>query len=78
MALAVAGTQFLAQLPFGNKPWSYLLATITCALLIFAALRQAGAFFVSRIPMQAMLAIVFLLLVEAQVEMVLGKAWTLA
>jgi putative nucleotidyltransferase with HDIG domain len=78
MALAVAGTQFLAQLPFGNKPWSYLLATITCALLIFAAVRQAGAFFVSRIPMQAMLAIVFLLLVEAQVEMVLGKAWTLA
>jgi putative nucleotidyltransferase with HDIG domain len=28
--------------------------------------------------MQAMLAIIFLLLVEAQVEMVLGKAWTLA
>ncbi|HYS28749.1 MAG TPA: HD-GYP domain-containing protein [Candidatus Limnocylindria bacterium] len=78
MALAVAGTQLLAELPFGTKPYSYVLASVTCALLIFAAVRQAGAFFVSRIPLQAMLAIVFLLLVEAQVEMVLGKAWTLA
>ena len=78
LAMALAGTELLAELPFGSKPYSYLMATVTCALLIFACVRQAGAFFTSRIPMQAVLAFVFLLLVEAQVEMILGKVWTLA
>jgi hypothetical protein len=78
LALALADTKILAQLPFGTKPYSYVMATVTCALLIFAAVRQAGAFFVSRIPMQATLAVTFILLVEAQFQMILGRVWTLA
>ncbi len=78
LALALAGTQLLAMLPFGSRPYSSVMATVTCALLVFACVRQAGAFFTSRIPMQAVLALVFLLLVEAQLEMILGPVWTLA
>jgi putative nucleotidyltransferase with HDIG domain len=78
LALALADTELLAALPFGTKPYSYVMATVTCALLIFAAVRQAGAFVVSRIPMQAILAVTFVLLVEAQLQMILGKVWTLA
>ena len=78
LALALADTQLLARLPFGTKPYSYVMAVTTCALLIFAAVRQAGAYFTSRLPLQAVLAIAFLLLVEAQAQMVLGHVWTLA
>ena len=78
LALALADTKLLAQLPFGTKPYSYVMATVTCALLVFAAVRQAGAFFVSRIPMQAILVLTFILLIEAQLQMILGKVWTLA
>jgi len=78
VALALAATQLLAQLPFGTKPYSYLMAAATCALLIFAAVRQAGAFFTSRVPLQGVLALAFLLLVEAQLEMIFGHVWTLA
>jgi putative nucleotidyltransferase with HDIG domain len=78
LVLALAGTEYLARLPFGQRPYSYVMAAITCALLLFACVRQAAAFFTSRIPMQAVLAVVFLLLVEAQVEMILGVPWTMA
>jgi len=78
LALALADTELLARLPFGTKPYSYVMAVTTCALLIFAAVRQAGAYFTSRLPLQAVLTIAFLFLVEAQAQMVLGRVWTLA
>src|SRR5207245_1969512 len=39
MALALAGTQLLSELPFGQKPYSYVLASITCALPTSVAAR---------------------------------------
>jgi len=78
MVLALASTEFLAHLPFGTKPYSYVMATVTCALLIVAFVRQAGAYLVSRITLQGVLALTFLLLLEAQLQMVLGQVWTLA
>jgi putative nucleotidyltransferase with HDIG domain len=78
MLLALANTELLAQLPLGTRPYTYALATATCALLVFACVRQSGAYFKTRIPIQAVLALTFLLLVEAQLQMVFGHIWTLA
>lgn len=76
--IALAQTELLAALPFGTQPYSLILAAVTCALLTFAAVRQGGAYLQNRLPMQALLGLVFLLLIEAQLEMVLGQTWTMA
>src|SRR5207302_2179996 len=47
-------------------------------LLLFAAGRQARAYLTSRLPLQGVMVVVFLLLAEAQVVMVLGTVWKLS
>jgi len=76
--LALLSGELLALLPFGTKPYSYMMAGATIALLLFAAGRQARAYLTSRLPLQGVLVIVFLLLAEAQVVMVLGTVWKLS
>src|SRR5207244_9343534 len=76
--LALLSGEVLALLPFGTKPYSYGMAGITIVLLLFAAGRQARAYLTSRLPLQGVLVVVFLLLAEAQVVMVLGTVWKLS
>src|SRR2546422_11216877 len=76
--LALVSGELLALLPFGTKPYSYGLAATTIVLLLFAAGRQARAYLTSRLPLQGVLIVVFLLLAEAQVLMVLGTVWKLS
>ena len=76
--LAIISGELLALLPFGTKPYSYGLAATTIVLLLFAAGRQARAYLTSRLPLQGVMVVVFLLLAEAQVVMVLGTVWKLS
>ena len=77
-AIAVINGELLAQLPFGTRPYSYALALITIVLLLFSAGRQAGSYVAVRLPLQAVLVGVFLLLAEAQAIMVLGTVWKIS
>jgi hypothetical protein len=77
-ALAVAGTELIAQLPFGVKPYSTVMGLTTIALLMFSAWRQAGSYLVARLPLQGILVTSFILLAEAQVIMMLGTVWRLS
>jgi len=76
--LALLSGEVLALLPFGTKPYSYGMAGTTIVLLLFAAGRQARAYLTSRLPLQGILVVVFLLLAEAQMVMVLGTVWKLS
>jgi hypothetical protein len=76
--LAVASTELIANLPFGVRPYSTAMATTTIALLLFSAWRQARSYLVARLPLQGVLVLSFMLLVEAQVIMILGQVWRLS
>lgn len=77
-AIALINGPLIAQLPFGTRPYSLMLAGTTIALLLFAATRQASSYVVARLPLQGVLVGVFLILAEAQVIMVLGTVWRLS
>ena len=77
-AIALINGPLIAQLPFGTRPYSLVLAGTTIVLLLFAAARQASSYVVARLPLQGVLVGVFLLLAEAQVIMVLGTVWKLS
>lgn len=76
--VALVGTELLAALPFGTRPYSLAMAGTTIALLLFAAIQQARAYLLSRRGSHAALTIVFLLLIQAQLDMVLGTVWKLS
>lgn len=76
--LAIASTQLIANLPFGVRPWSTAMAGATIGLLLFSAWRQARSYLVARLPLQGVLVLSFMLLVEAQVIMTLGQVWHLS
>ena len=76
--LAVASTELLANLPFGTRPYSTAMGATTIALLLFSAWRQARSYLVARLPLQGMLVLSFLLLVEAQMVMMLSEVWRLS
>jgi HD-GYP domain-containing protein (c-di-GMP phosphodiesterase class II) len=77
-ALAIAGTELIAELPFGVRPYSTAMGLTTIALLAFSAQRQAGSYLVARLPLQGILVMAFILLAEAQVIMMLGQVWRLS
>lgn len=77
-AIALLNGPLIAQLPFGTRPYSLVLAGTTIVLLLFAAARQASSYVVARLPLQGVLVGVFLLLAEAQAIMVLGTVWKLS
>lgn len=56
--------------------WVAATATITVALLVFAAVRQTGDFARSRLPSHAALSIAYVFLAEAQIAMVLGPVFS--
>jgi HD-GYP domain-containing protein (c-di-GMP phosphodiesterase class II) len=76
--LAVAGTQLIAGLPFGARPYSTMMGVTTIALLLFSAWRQASSYLVARLPLQGVLVLSFILLAEAQVIMMLGHVWRIS
>jgi HD domain-containing protein len=77
-ALALLSGDLLALLPFGTRPYSLVMAAVTFGLLLFAAARQGAAYLASRLPLQGVLVLCFLLLAEAQVIMVLGTVFKLS
>src|SRR4029077_10221489 len=77
-ALAIVSTELIASLPFGVRPWSTAMAATTIGLLLFPAWRQAQSYLVARLPLQGVLVLSFLTLVEAQVIMMLGQVWHLS
>jgi HD-GYP domain-containing protein (c-di-GMP phosphodiesterase class II) len=76
--LAVAGTELIAELPLGVRPYSTAMGLTTIALLLFSAWRQAGSYLVAHLPLQGVLVLSFILLAEAQVIMMLGQVWRLS
>jgi HD-GYP domain-containing protein (c-di-GMP phosphodiesterase class II) len=76
--LALFNGELLAELPFGTRPYSFAMAATTIGLLLFSAARQARAFLTSRLPLQGVLVLSFLLLAEAQVFMVVGTVWKIS
>jgi hypothetical protein len=76
-ALAVS-TEVIAELPLGVRPYSTAMGLSTIALLLFSAWRQASSYLVARLPLQGVLVLSFLLLVEAQIVMMLGQVWRLS
>jgi HD-GYP domain-containing protein (c-di-GMP phosphodiesterase class II) len=75
--LAVS-TELIAELPFGVRPYSTAMAATTIALLLFSAWRQSRSYLVARLPLQGVLVLSFMLLVEAQVVMMIGQVWRLS
>jgi len=75
--LAVS-TELIAELPFGVRPYSTAMAATTIALLLFSAWRQSRSYLVARLPLQGVLVLSFMLLVEAQVVMMMGQVWRLS
>jgi hypothetical protein len=75
--LAVS-TELIANLPFGVRPYSTAMAATTIALLLFSAWRQSRSYLVARLPLQGVLVLSLMLLVEAQVVMMMGQVWRLS
>jgi putative nucleotidyltransferase with HDIG domain len=76
--IALLSGEWIAALPFGAAPYSYLMAAFTIALLVFCSVQQARSYLAARIPFQGILILAFLLLVEAQLAQVLGVTWRLS
>ncbi|HXN01446.1 MAG TPA: HD-GYP domain-containing protein [Candidatus Dormibacteraeota bacterium] len=76
--LAIASTELIANLPFGVRPYSTVMGSATILLLLFCAWRQANSYLVARLPLQGVLVLSFMLLVEAQLIMMLGQVWRLS
>ena len=77
-ALAGWRTELIAGLPLAQPPWSYAVAAVSVALLLFTAWHQMQAYRRSRFPVQLALAIAFGLLAEGQVMMVATTFWSLS
>jgi len=77
-ALTFLDTDMINELPFDVRPYSTMLGATTIVLLLFAAARQARSYFTSRLPLQGMLVLAFLLLAEAQAIMLAGMTWKLS
>jgi adenylate cyclase len=58
--------------------WVAVAATVTVALLLFAAVRQTDELVRSKLPSHAALALAFLFLAEAQIAMAFGPVFSLA
>jgi HD domain len=76
--LAVASTELIANLPFGVRPYSTVMGSVTILLLLFSAWRQGVAYVSARLPLQGILVLCFILLAEAQVIMMMGTVWRLS
>jgi len=76
--LAFGDQALISGLPLASPPWANIFAEGSVLLLAFAAWRQARMYLISRLPLQAALALAFIFLAEAQVAMVVTSVWTLA
>jgi HD-GYP domain-containing protein (c-di-GMP phosphodiesterase class II) len=76
--LALLSGEWIAQLPFGSRPYSYAMAATTIVLLLFSAWQQARSYRAAHLPLQAVLLVAFVLLAEAQVIMALGTVWKIS
>ncbi len=76
--IAFLSGEWIAALPFGTAPYSYAMAAVTIALLLFCIVQQSRSYAVSHLPLQAVLIVAFGLLVEAQLAMALGTVWKLS
>jgi HD-GYP domain-containing protein (c-di-GMP phosphodiesterase class II) len=54
------------------------MAGVTIALLLFASLRQAQAYLVTRLPMQGILVLAFFMLAQASMQMAVSTVWKLS
>jgi hypothetical protein len=74
--VAIYSTDFIAELPLSQPPYSTALAIISISLFFFAAMRQARSYRRARLASQAFLLAAFVLLADAAAAMVLFKVWT--
>jgi putative nucleotidyltransferase with HDIG domain len=74
--MSFSQSDIVAVVPLGRPPLSYLLASVSVALLLFAAWSQAQSFLTFRLPSQGQLSLAFVLLAEAQVAVVVATPWT--
>ena len=77
-SIAFLSGAWIAALPFGTAPYSYAMAAATIALLLFSLVQQSRSYRLSHLPLQGMLALAFLLLIEAQLAMAVGIVWRLS
>jgi putative nucleotidyltransferase with HDIG domain len=76
-ALALA-TPLLALSPLSRPPYSYALAFVTVALLLWCAWQQSRPYRATNLPVVGALAVGYVYLAFAQMGMILGTVFTLA
>lgn len=75
-AVAILNTWVIARLPLPYAPYSTVLAIMSIGLFLFAALRQARTYRLTRLGSQASLVVAFVFLADAVVAMVVFPLWT--
>jgi putative nucleotidyltransferase with HDIG domain len=74
--LSFSQSDLVGDIPLVKPPFSFMLAAVGVALLLYAAWGQAQSFLAFRLPSQGRLSLAFVLLAEAQVAVVVATPWT--
>ena len=77
-AFALAFSDLLARIPFDRPPYVTFVVFSSVGLVAFASWRQIRAYRITRLPLQVCLIVAFLLIGEAQVQMMLAPTWQLS
>jgi len=77
-AFALAFSELIARIPFDRPPYVTFVVLSSLGLVAFASWRQIRAYRITRLPLQVCLIVAFLLIGEAQVQMILAPTWRLS
>ncbi len=77
-AFALALSDLIARIPFDRPPYLSIVVLSSLGLVSFASWRQIRAYRLTRLPLQVCLIVAFLLIGEAQVQMMLAPTWRLS
>jgi len=77
-AFALAFNELIARIPFDRPPYVTFIVLSSLGLVAFASWRQIRAYRITRLPLQVCLIVAFLLIGEAQVQMILAPTWRLS
>jgi HD-GYP domain-containing protein (c-di-GMP phosphodiesterase class II) len=78
VGLSIAAPDWLAWLPFRDRPLQLAFSALTLGLLGVSAWRYAEAFLFARLPSQWVMVCALLLLAEVQVCLAFGTVWHLS
>jgi HD-GYP domain-containing protein (c-di-GMP phosphodiesterase class II) len=76
-AFALDFSDLIARIPFDRPPYVAIVVASSLGLVAFASWRQIRTYRITRLPLQATLIVAFLLIGQAQVQMILAPTWRL-